>query len=73
VLLEPGRPIDGAIDAAIVRLGERLVVKLADVPHRTELGAVRLDVPRPAVAAAVRELLAIAEAHGLPGTVPCSR
>jgi acetate---CoA ligase (ADP-forming) len=56
-------------DPAIDGLGARLAVKLADVPHRTELGAVRLDVPRERVAEAVHELRVIARAHGTPATV----
>jgi acetate---CoA ligase (ADP-forming) len=56
-------------DPAIDALGARLVVKLADVPHRTELGAVRLDVARERVADAVRELREIARAHDAPATV----
>ncbi len=56
-------------DADVARLGGRLVVKLADVPHRTELGAVRLGVTPADVAASVRELRLIAAAHSAPGTV----
>ena len=56
-------------DAAIDALGERLVVKLADVPHRTELGAVRVGVARADVSAVVRELRAIARAHDAPEAV----
>ncbi len=56
-------------DPAIASLGDRLVVKLADVPHRTELDAVRLGVPPRQVAAAVRELRAIAARHHTPATV----
>ncbi|MCU1344053.1 MAG: hypothetical protein JWL70_319, partial [Acidimicrobiia bacterium] len=65
VVLPAGREDDPAIAA----LGERLVVKLADVPHRTELNAVRLNVAPADVAAAVRELRAIAVAHDQPPTV----
>jgi len=56
-------------DPALAALGDRLVVKLADVPHRTELGAVRLDVAPSRVAAAVRDLREIAARAGVPGTV----
>jgi acyl-CoA synthetase (NDP forming) len=63
--------LDGANDdeAAIDALGERLVVKLADVPHRTELGAVRIGVARADVGRVVRELREIARAHGAPQAV----
>ena len=50
-------------------LGERLVVKLADVPHRTELGAVRVGVARGDVPAVAAELRAIAARHDVPDTV----
>ena len=65
VVLDPDRDDDGALDA----LGSRLVVKLADVPHRTELDAVRLDVARADVPRVARELRAIAAAHDAPRTV----
>ena len=42
------------------------VVKLADVAHRTEHGAVRLGVEAAVLGAAVEELRAVADAHGLP-------
>lgn len=61
---------DGAVGHdAVAALGERLVVKLADVPHRTELGAVRVGVSPSELAAAVSDLRAIAAAHDLPGAV----
>jgi acetate---CoA ligase (ADP-forming) len=56
---------DDRIDA----LGSHVAVKLADVPHRTELDAVRLGIPRAGVPAVVRELRAIARAHDAPETV----
>jgi acyl-CoA synthetase (NDP forming) len=56
-------------DPAIAALGDRLVVKLADVPHRTELGAVHLAVAPADVAASVKELRAVAKTHGVPATV----
>ena len=49
--------------------GDHLVVKLADVPHRTELGAVRVGVPRAGLGAAVEELRAIARQHAVPDAV----
>ncbi|MEU9272610.1 acetate--CoA ligase family protein [Streptomyces sp. NPDC048251] len=45
------------------------VVKLADVAHRTEIGAVRVGVAAEALEAAVGELRGIAVAHGLPRRV----
>jgi acetate---CoA ligase (ADP-forming) len=56
-------------DDRIDTLGSHVVVKLADVPHRTELDAVRLGVARAAVPAVARELRAIARAHDAPETV----
>ncbi|MDO8365059.1 MAG: acetate--CoA ligase family protein [Actinomycetota bacterium] len=55
--------------ATLEALGDRLVVKLADVPHRTELGAVRLNVHPDDVHAVVAELRVIAAGEGVPGTV----
>ena len=49
--------------------GDHLVVKLADVPHRTELGAVRVGVPRAGLGAAVEELRANARQHAVPDAV----
>lgn len=45
------------------------VVKLADIAHRTEHGAVRLGVGVAALGAAVDELRAVADSHGLPTTI----
>ena len=42
------------------------VVKLADVPHRTEYGAVRLSVDADDLVAAVDELRTLASRHGFP-------
>jgi acetate---CoA ligase (ADP-forming) len=66
VLLEPDTE---APFAGVDALGAPLVVKLADVPHRTELDAVRVGVDPPDLAAAVDELRAVARAHGVPATV----
>jgi acetate---CoA ligase (ADP-forming) len=61
---------DGVVDdPGLVGLGERVVVKLADVAHRTELDGVRVGVARHDIAAAATELRAIAAAHGVPGTI----
>ncbi len=60
---------DADDDPAISSLGDRLVVKLADVPHRTEHGAVRVDVAPTDLVRTVRELRELAAAHGLPTTV----
>lgn len=51
------------------QLGDRLVIKLADVPHRTELKAVRLDVPRADAAGVIEELRALARGLGVPDAV----
>jgi acetate---CoA ligase (ADP-forming) len=56
-------------DPGIAGLGDQLVVKLADVPHRTELGAVRVGVAPGELPTVVRELRAVARAHGVPETV----
>jgi acetate---CoA ligase (ADP-forming) len=58
-----------SIPSGAALLGDRLVVKLADVPHRTELGAVRLNVTHADLAATVDELRAIAQTAGVPETV----
>jgi acyl-CoA synthetase (NDP forming) len=56
-----------AVDAS--SLGDRLVVKLADVPHRTELGAVATGVSSTEVADAVRRMREIAASTDAPATV----
>ncbi len=56
-------------DPAVGSLGGRLVVKLADVAHRTEVEAVRLGVTPSGLPAAVRELRAVAAAQSLPTDV----
>lgn len=48
-------------------------VKLADVPHRTEIGALRAHVSRDTLPAAVAGLRRLAEAHGLPAEVAVQR
>ena len=50
-------------------LGQRLVVKLADIPHRTEVGAVRTGVTPGELASVVAELREIAAAHGVSDVV----
>lgn len=50
-------------------LGERVVVKLADVAHRTELGAVSVGIEAGAVGSEVSRLRDIARREGLPATV----
>ena len=54
-------------------LGGRLVVKLADVPHRTELGAVALDVAPADLATTVARVRDIARAEELPRAVAVQR
>jgi acetate---CoA ligase (ADP-forming) len=65
VVISPNQPIP----AETAALGDRLVVKLADVPHRTELGAVRLKVTQANLADTINELRAIAKAAGVPESV----
>ena len=60
---------DQAIPSDAAALGDRLVVKLADVPHRTELCAVRLNVTQADLAATIHELRTIAKTKGVPETV----
>jgi acyl-CoA synthetase (NDP forming) len=62
VVLEDDSPVPA-------ELGERLAVKLADVAHRTELGAVRLGVTRSDLPSVAGELRRIAADHGVPGAI----
>jgi acyl-CoA synthetase (NDP forming) len=63
VVLSPG------VSPDLAHLGPLVVVKLADVPHRTELGAVRVGVALSDVAAVAAELREIAAAHGVDDSV----
>lgn len=49
--------------------GDRFVVKLADVPHRTDIGAVRVGVPAAGIAEATAQMRAVARRHGVPADV----
>ncbi|HET6966652.1 MAG TPA: acetate--CoA ligase family protein [Ornithinibacter sp.] len=61
---------DAEVDpAAVAALGDPLVVKLADVPHRTEIGAVRVGVDPSDVPTVLKEMRAIAAAHDASPTV----
>ncbi len=62
-------PADWPPRAGALGDGVQVVVKLADVAHRTELGAVRLGVAPGEVAAVAAELQEIAAAHGVRRTV----
>lgn len=82
LLVDAGVPVapyvvlrdDVGLDApGLDELGSRLVVKLADVPHRTELGAVALDVAPADLAATVARLRDIARAEDVSGTVAVQR
>ncbi|MBV9596411.1 MAG: acetate--CoA ligase family protein [Chloroflexi bacterium] len=59
--------LDGDADAGRIEhaFGEPYVVKLADVAHRSEYGAVRINVTSEALPTIVDELWQIAGAHGL--------
>jgi acyl-CoA synthetase (NDP forming) len=61
-------PGPGEIDlASAASLGSALVIKLADIPHRASLGAVRVNVTAGQLQAAAEGLSVIAAQHGLPG------
>jgi acyl-CoA synthetase (NDP forming) len=66
----PWTVLSAGVDArAVAALGERLVVKLADVAHRTEIDAVRVGVSADELEATVADLRAIADRHALPGDI----
>jgi acetate---CoA ligase (ADP-forming) len=67
-LLDGDDPVQWQIPA---ELGSRVVLKLANVPHRTELGAVRADVALGDVPRHVRELRDLAGRLGLDPQVVC--
>jgi len=76
LLADAGIPIapfvvaDADISAGeVAHLGDRLVVKLADVAHRTELGAVAVGVAPADVPGTAARLRAVARAHGAPETI----
>jgi acetate---CoA ligase (ADP-forming) len=48
---------------------ERFVIKLADVPHRTDIGAVRVGVDAAGIAEAVLRMREIARRNAVPATV----
>jgi acyl-CoA synthetase (NDP forming) len=56
-------------DDAEILFAEPFVVKLAELAHRTEIGAVRMDVRLDGLADAVRDLRDLAESHHVPPTV----
>jgi acyl-CoA synthetase (NDP forming) len=53
----------------LASMGTEFVVKLADVAHRTELGAVRVGIGLEQVASVVAELAAEARARSLPASI----
>ena len=67
-LLDGDDPAQWQIPAG---LGRRVVLKLANVPHRTELGAVRSDVALGDAPRQVRELRDLAVRGGLDPQVAC--
>ncbi len=62
-------PADADVLPDVGHLGDRLVVKLADVAHRTELGAVSIGIAADELDGEVRRLRAIAGREGVPATV----
>ncbi len=63
--------LDDGVEATpeVGQLGSSLVVKLADVAHRTELGAVRLDVAPEELAGVITDLRGLAVTHGVSGAI----
>jgi acyl-CoA synthetase (NDP forming) len=58
-------------DVSAGALGSQVVVKLADVPHRTDIGAVRVGVPAGSVVSEAAALQRLAEEHSAEDTVVC--
>jgi hypothetical protein len=77
LLSEAGIPVaaysvvapDQDLDSVDVGFDGPYVVKLADVPHRTELGAVRVGIAAAELAAAIADLRQIADRHHVPALV----
>jgi acyl-CoA synthetase (NDP forming) len=63
--------VNPEIDAAHLEpgFGAPFVVKLADVAHRTEIGAVRVGVTNDVLSQVIRELRELAAEHDVPRTV----
>jgi succinyl-CoA synthetase beta subunit len=59
----------GAADSAKLRQSSNFVVKLADVPHRTEMGAVAVGVSRDEVSGATERMRHLAQINDLPTQV----
>jgi acetate---CoA ligase (ADP-forming) len=62
-------PFDVSSDPRFAELGDDLVVKLADVPHRTQLRAVKVGVSPADVGQVAEDLAGIAKAHEVPRLV----
>ncbi len=56
-------------DRAEIPFAEPFVAKLAEVAHRTEIGAVQMNVRRDGLADTIRELRALAESYHVPAAV----
>ena len=67
-IIQPG---SGA--AVVPKFRGPYAVKLADVPHRSDIGAVRLGVEADQLSSVVEELRALAAASGEPGSVAVQR
>ncbi|WP_280421830.1 acetate--CoA ligase family protein [Nocardia carnea] len=66
VIVAPDTDLDSVVPPAA---GDKFVVKLADVPHRTDIGAVRTGVAADDLAAATARMREIARDHGVPADV----
>lgn len=70
ITVAPYTVLTDPVDVTGVLVGHtRFVVKLADVPHRTDIGAVRLGIDRDGIAAAVADLQQLADRLDLPRDV----